>query len=83
MRKEDGKDFQEIEDTPELHTEIDKIAKKATQNAYKNAKSAGLAVTYGEGDLIIKELPDGKLAIVETKKLSPRRKVEKGSRGKL
>lgn len=82
MRKEDSEEFNIIEDEPNRHHEIDKIAKKATKKAFKKAKKSGVAVTYGKDNKIITEFPDGKIEIVETKTPSPR-KVKKGSRGKL
>lgn len=82
MRKEDSEEFNLIEDAPNRHDEIDEIAKKATKKAYKSAKKSGVAVTYGDGDKIITEFPDGKIEILKTKTPIPR-KVKKGSRGKL
>jgi len=82
MRKEDSGEFDIIEDDPSRHDEIDKIAKEATKKAFKNAKKAGVAVTYREGDRIITEFPDGKIEIIETNTPAPR-KVKKGTRGKL
>lgn len=82
MRKEDSEEFNVIEDAPDRHDEIDKIAKKATKEAFDKAKKSGVAVTYRVKNKIIKELPDGNSLIIEIE-LPPRRKVKKGARGKL
>jgi hypothetical protein len=70
-----------VEDTKKHHSIIADAARKATKNAVRRAKQASLAITYVEGENIIKEYPKGRKKIIGTVAVS--RKIKIGTQEKI
>ena len=68
-----------LEDLPhdEIIAALRQIGKEAGRRAIAESKALGLAVTFVENDLIIKEYPDGTREVLGT--VSPSVQVTKGS----
>ncbi len=71
-----------IEETKKHHQLLDKVAKKSSRKAVKNAQKKAVPVTYLEGEHIVKEDAKGKKTILKELK-NNRRTVVKGEKTKL
>ena len=71
-----------LEETRKHHSEIEKVAKTSTRKAIAASHEKSVAVTFMEGEKIVKVGPKGKKSVVGTVK-NNRRKVKVGDKTKL
>jgi len=71
-----------LEDTRKHHSVIEKVAITSTRKAIADSHRKSVAVTFMEGETIIKVAPNGKKSIVGTVK-NNRRKVKVGAKTRI
>lgn len=58
--------------------DIQRMAKKASQQAIREAKTLGVTITYLENDKIYKEFPDGTRKVIKKIEIKKRNDLKKG-----